>query len=75
MDLPLVGELRQRGVGFKSLCDGVIDTTTASGELIFHIFTALGSIRAAVGPGADQCRFIGSSCQRTPRRQKAHWGG
>jgi DNA invertase Pin-like site-specific DNA recombinase len=23
------------------LCDGVIDTTTASGELVFHIFTAL----------------------------------
>ena len=39
--IDLVQELRQRGVGFKSLCDGVIDTTTASGELIFHIFTAL----------------------------------
>jgi DNA invertase Pin-like site-specific DNA recombinase len=39
--LDLVEELRQRGVGFKSLCDGVIDTTTASGELVFHIFTAL----------------------------------
>jgi len=25
----------------KSLCDGAIDTTTASGELIFHVFTAL----------------------------------
>jgi DNA invertase Pin-like site-specific DNA recombinase len=39
--LDLVEELRPRGVGFKSLCDGVIDTTTASGELVFHIFTAL----------------------------------
>jgi len=39
--IDLVGELRQRGVGFKSLCDGVIDTTTALGELVFHIFTAL----------------------------------
>ena len=39
--IDLVEELRQRGVGFKSLCDGVIDTTTASGELVFHIFTAL----------------------------------
>ena len=39
--LDLVEELRQCGVGFKSLCDGVIDTTTASGELVFHIFTAL----------------------------------
>ena len=37
----LVDELRQRGVGFKSICDGAIDTTTASGELIFHIFSSL----------------------------------
>ncbi len=36
-----VDELRLRGVGFRSLQDGVIDTTTASGELIFHIFSAL----------------------------------
>jgi DNA invertase Pin-like site-specific DNA recombinase len=39
--IDLVEQLRQRKVGFKSLCDGAIDTTTASGELIFHIFTAL----------------------------------
>ena len=31
----------ERGVGLKSLCDGAIDTTTASAKLIFHIFTAL----------------------------------
>ena len=39
--IDLVEGLHQRGVGFKSICDGAIDTTTASGELIFHIFTAL----------------------------------
>lgn len=37
----VVEELRQRGVGFKSICDGAIDTTTASGELIFNIFSSL----------------------------------
>jgi DNA invertase Pin-like site-specific DNA recombinase len=37
----LVEQLRERGVGFRSLCDGVIDTTTASGELIFNLFSAL----------------------------------
>lgn len=37
----LIEELRKKGVGFKSLCDGVIDTTTASGELIFNIFSSL----------------------------------
>jgi DNA invertase Pin-like site-specific DNA recombinase len=39
--IDLVEDLRQRKVGFKSICDGAIDTTTASGELVFHIFTAL----------------------------------
>ncbi len=39
--IDVVEDLRQRKVGFKSICDGVMDTTTASGELIFHIFTAL----------------------------------
>jgi DNA invertase Pin-like site-specific DNA recombinase len=39
--IDLIDQLRQRKVGFKSLCDGAIDTTSASGKLIFHIFTAL----------------------------------
>jgi DNA invertase Pin-like site-specific DNA recombinase len=39
--IDVIGDLRQRGVGFKSLRDGAIDTTTASGKLVFHIFTAL----------------------------------
>jgi hypothetical protein len=37
----LIQELLQNGVAFRSLCDGAIDTTSASGELIFHIFSAL----------------------------------
>jgi len=37
----LVEELRQRGIGFRSICDGAIDTTTASGELVFNIFSSL----------------------------------
>ena len=37
----LVEELRERGIGFRSICDGVIDTTTASGELVFNIFSSL----------------------------------
>ncbi len=36
----LIEELQERGVGFRSICDGAIDTTTASGELIFNIFSA-----------------------------------
>lgn len=37
----LVEELLEQGIGFRSLCDGAIDTTTASGELVFNIFSAL----------------------------------
>jgi DNA invertase Pin-like site-specific DNA recombinase len=37
----LVEQLRERSIGFRSLCDWSVDTTTASGELVFHIFSAL----------------------------------
>jgi DNA invertase Pin-like site-specific DNA recombinase len=37
----VIEALLRRQVGFRSLCDGAIDTTTASGELVFHIFSAL----------------------------------
>ncbi len=37
----LIEKLQRQGIGFKSLCDGPIDTTTASGDLVFNIFSAL----------------------------------
>src|SRR5919109_3377433 len=37
----LIEELLKRQVGLRSLCDGAIDTTTASGEPVFHLFSAL----------------------------------
>ena len=37
----LVEELMGNGIGFRSLLDGALDTTTASGELMFHIFSSL----------------------------------
>ena len=39
--ITLVEDLRSCGVGFRSLNEGTIDTTSASGELIFNIFSAL----------------------------------
>jgi DNA invertase Pin-like site-specific DNA recombinase len=39
--ITLVEDLRARGVGFRSLNEGAIDTTSACGELIFNIFSAL----------------------------------
>jgi len=37
----MIVDLKDRGVKFKSIKDGNIDTTTASGELIFNIFASL----------------------------------
>jgi len=37
----LIEQLRNRDIGFRSVNDGFIDTTSASEELIFHIFSAL----------------------------------
>ena len=37
----LIEDLGKKGIGFRSLCDGAINTTTASGELIFNIFSSL----------------------------------
>ena len=40
----LIQELQSKGIAFRSLCDGAIDTTSASGELVFHIFSALAQL-------------------------------
>ena len=37
----LVEKLLGKGVGFRSLSDGAIDTTTTSGELMFNMFSSL----------------------------------
>jgi DNA invertase Pin-like site-specific DNA recombinase len=37
----LIDELLRRQIRLRSLSDGALDTTTASGELVFHLFSAL----------------------------------
>ena len=37
----LIESLVEKKIGFKSIQDGAIDTTTASGELVFNMFSAL----------------------------------
>jgi DNA invertase Pin-like site-specific DNA recombinase len=37
----LIETLKEKKVGFRSLCDGAIDTTTTSGELVFNIFSSM----------------------------------
>lgn len=39
--ISLVEDLKERSVAFRSISDGVVDTTSPSGELVFNIFSAL----------------------------------
>ena len=45
--LDVVADLKARGVGFQSLNE-TINTTTANGELIFHLFAALTQFERAL---------------------------
>ncbi|WP_106314978.1 recombinase family protein [Legionella pneumophila] len=62
----LIEDLGKNGIGFRSLCDGAIDTTTASGELIFNIFSSLAQferrlIQERTKAGLDAARARGIS--------------
>jgi DNA invertase Pin-like site-specific DNA recombinase len=45
--LAIVNTLREKQVAFRSLTEGM-DTTTASGELLFHVFGALAQYERAL---------------------------
>jgi DNA invertase Pin-like site-specific DNA recombinase len=67
----LVEELLHKQIGFRSLCDGVIDTTTASGEFIFNIFSALAQferrlIQERTKAGLSAARARGRKSGRKP---------
>jgi len=70
----LVEDLGKKGIGFRSLCVGVIDTTTASGELIFNIFSSLAQferrlIQKRTRAGLDSARARG---RKGGRKNIAH---
>jgi DNA invertase Pin-like site-specific DNA recombinase len=69
--IDVVEDLGRRKIGFKSLQDGAIDTTTASGKLIFHIFTALaeferGLVQERTKAGLQAARARGRLGGRKP---------
>jgi DNA invertase Pin-like site-specific DNA recombinase len=69
----VIEELLRRQVGFRSLCDGAIDTTTASGELVFHLFSALAQferrlIQERTRAGLAAARARGKHGGRQPLR-------
>jgi DNA invertase Pin-like site-specific DNA recombinase len=69
--IELIGELRDRGIGFKSLTEG-FDTSTPGGRLIFHIFAALAEmerdlIRERTQAGLAAARARGRNGGRKPK--------
>ena len=56
----IVSALEDRGVGFQSLTEN-IDTVSAGGKLVFHIFGALAEFRAQPDSGTDHGR---SGCRQ-----------
>jgi DNA invertase Pin-like site-specific DNA recombinase len=74
--IDLVGELGERGVGLRSLQDG-IDTTTPGGRLVFHVFSALAQFereiiiersRAGVAAAPARGRVGGRPALMTPAK-------
>ena len=70
----IVAELLSRGVGLRSLSE-TIDTTTATGELVFHLFASLAQyeralVRERVVAGLEAARRRGRRGGR-PRRLDA----
>ena len=71
----LIDRLQEMGVGFRSVCDGAIDTTTPSGELIFHIFSSLAQfdrwlIQERTKAGIAAARARGRKGGRPPMQPK-----
>jgi DNA invertase Pin-like site-specific DNA recombinase len=69
--IELVGELRDRGIGFRSLTEG-FDTSTPGGRLIFHVFAALAEmerdlIRERTQAGLAAARARGRNGGRKPK--------
>lgn len=70
--IEVVEGLKQRGVGFRSLTEAGIDTTTPGGTLFFTIFAALAEferaiIRERTRAGLDAARSRGSKAGRKPK--------
>jgi DNA invertase Pin-like site-specific DNA recombinase len=66
-----IENLRVRGIGFRSLTES-LDTTTAQGRLVFHMFGALAEferslIRERTQAGLAAARRIGRTAGRPPK--------
>ncbi|WP_145736958.1 recombinase family protein [Nitrospirillum pindoramense] len=66
--LDVVAGLRDAGVAFRSLTEGIMDTNTPHGELLFHIFGALAQYERALTRERIQAGIVSA------RRRGRHGG-
>ncbi len=62
----VIADLLKNGIKFKSLKEGAIDTTSATGELVFHIFSALAQFERRL---IQERTFAGLSAARARGRK------
>jgi DNA invertase Pin-like site-specific DNA recombinase len=72
----VVNDLAQRGIGFQSITEAM-DTTTAGGELIFHVMAALAQFerrliaersRAGIAAARRRGKHLGRPADLTPEK-------
>ncbi len=74
--IDVVTTLQTRGVGVRSLCNGLVDTTTAHGALVFGMFALMAEyetalIRERTQAGLAAARARGRRGGRTPKMTPA----
>ncbi len=74
--IDIVTTLHTRGVGVQSLCNGLVDTTTAHGALVFGMFALMAEYEAALirertHAGLAAARARGRRGGRTPKMTPA----
>ncbi len=70
--IDIVTTLQTRGVGVRSLTNGIVDTTTAHGKLVFGMFTLMAEYEAALikertQAGLVAARARGGTAAANPR--------
>ena len=70
--IDIVTTLHARGIGVQSLCNGLVDTTTAHGNLVFGMFALMAEYEAALirertHAGLAAARARGRKGGRTPK--------
>ena len=71
--ISLIEGLKKNKISFKSICDGAIDTATASGELIFNIFSSLAQFEKRLIQRKNKSWIIGCKSKRKAWRKKAYY--